>query len=117
MSPTFTMIITLASAVTTISAAVMVFVNLGKAARRPLDVQNERITALEVAVKELQAMNEKQMEYFAKDKARIDAISDGSAVMQRALLALLSHAIDGNNEQQMRDTRDELQKYLTEQRV
>lgn len=117
MSPTFTMIVTLASAITTISAAVTVFVNIGKAARRPMELQNDRITKLEVAVKELQAMNEKQMEYFANDKARIDAISDGSSVMQRALLALLSHAIDGNNDEQMRHTRDELQRYLTEQKI
>lgn len=117
MSPTFTMIVTLASAITTISAAVMVFVNLGKAAKRPLDVQNDRITKLEVAVQELRAITEKQMDFFANDKARIDAISDGSSVMQRALLALLSHAIDGNNDEQMRRTRDELQRYLTEQKI
>ena len=50
--------------------------------------------------------------YFKSDKIKIDAIEEGNKFMQRAMLALLSHNIDGNNTAQMTKARDNLQEYL-----
>jgi hypothetical protein len=65
----------------------------------------------------MKAEHLKFFEFFANDKARIDNINKGNAVMQKALLALLSNAIDGNNVNEMKDARTELQEYLIERKV
>ena len=45
---------------------------------------------------------------------RLDAIEEGSRVTQRAILALLSHGIDGNDIDAMKAAKKELQEYLIE---
>ncbi len=84
--------------------------------RKPEKDQNERITDLERQIKEMKAEHLKFLEFFANDKNRIDNITEGNAVMQKALLALLSNAIDGNNISEMKDARSELQEYLIERK-
>lgn len=84
--------------------------------KKPEKDQNERITVLEGQIKELKAEQIKFLEFFANDKTRIDNITEGNAVMQKALLALLSNAIDGNNINEMKDARSELQEYLIERK-
>ena len=51
-------------------------------------------------------------EFFRNDKARLDAIEEGNRVTQKALLALLSHGIDGNDVDSMRQAKGELEEYL-----
>ena len=46
------------------------------------------------------------------DLSRFDALDNGERVTQRALLALLDHGIDGNNIEQMRHAKEELQNHL-----
>jgi hypothetical protein len=46
------------------------------------------------------------------DLHRLNALDEGNRVTQRALLALLSHGIDGNNIQQMEDARLALENHL-----
>ena len=46
------------------------------------------------------------------DHKRLNALDDGNRVTQRALLALLSHGIDGNNIQQMEDAKAALENHL-----
>ena len=84
--------------------------------KKPEKDQNERITVLEGQIKELKAEQIKFLEFFANDKTRIDNITEGNGVMQKALLALLSNAIDGNNINEMKDARSELQEYLIERK-
>ena len=47
-----------------------------------------------------------------RDKQKIESIEEGNKVTQQAILALLNHAIDGNNEEEMIDARKGLNKYL-----
>lgn len=49
---------------------------------------------------------------LATDLSRFDALDNGERVTQRALLALLDHGIDGNNIEQMRHAKEELQNHL-----
>ena len=52
---------------------------------------------------------------LATDLSRFDALDNGERVTQRALLALLAlldHGIDGNNIEQMRHAKEELQNHL-----
>lgn len=50
--------------------------------------------------------------FFANDKKRMENIEEGSRVTQKAILALLSHGIDGNDIDAMVVARNELQEYL-----
>lgn len=49
---------------------------------------------------------------MARDLDRFAALDNGERVTQRALLALLDHGIDGNNIEQMRHAKEELQNHL-----
>ena len=90
---------------------------IGEIIKKPEKNQNERISILEEQVKELKGEHLKFFEFFANDKARIDSITKGNSVMQKALLALLSNTIDGNNINEMKAARTELQEYLIERKV
>ena len=49
---------------------------------------------------------------FSNDNDRIEGIERGNRVTQRALLALLSHGIDGNEIDAMSKAKEELENYL-----
>lgn len=91
--------------VVTISAAVTVLVNAITKAKEPNRLQDARIDALESAVEEIKA-------FLTNDKKRIDSIEDGNRVTQQALLALMSHAINGNDISKLIDARNALEDYL-----
>lgn len=75
------------------------------AVKAPSKKVDERLTALEATV-------ETYMTFFSNDKKRIDSIETGSRVTQKALLALLSHGIDGNDIDALKAAKVELQEYL-----
>lgn len=49
-----------------------------------------------------------------KDKNRIDSLEAGNKVICRGILALLSHEINGNSADKLKDAKDELTNYLIE---
>lgn len=51
--------------------------------------------------------------YFKRDKTRLDRVDEAERVTQKALLALLSHALNGNDTEALKEARDDLQTYLT----
>jgi hypothetical protein len=55
---------------------------------------------------------EKHSGFLDNGKPRLDGIEGGQRGDQRALLALLSHGIDGNDIDAMKDSKKELQNYL-----
>lgn len=79
-------------------------------AKAPVENQDARISRLEDRVDELESLH-------AKDKDKIKELEKGNVVMQEAQLALLSHAIDGNNTDGLIRARDNLQTYLTHKGV
>lgn len=87
------------------SSAVGVIVALVKKVKSPNDIQNARLDGLEKKVEE-------HSEILAKDKTRFEVIEEGNRVVQRALLALLAHGIDGNDIDAMKSAKDELTNYL-----
>lgn len=93
--------------ISTIAAAIGWVVKGIQAAKAPAKKVEERLSALE-------KQQEEYMVFFKKDKDRLDAIEEGSRVTQRAILALLSHGIDGNDIDAMKAAKKELQEYLIE---
>ncbi len=75
--------------------------------KKPNREQNERLDALEKKVAEFEG-------FFKADKERLESLSESNRMTQRALLALLSHGIDGNNTDEMIRAKDELTSWLIE---
>ena len=72
-----------------------------------IDMHEERLCMIEERIK-------KHDQLFVNDKGRLDAMDEGNKVTQKALLALLSHAIDGNNIEPLKKAKEDLQEYLIE---
>ena len=104
---TFTLadVLWLCGAVCTIAAAIAVFYKAVAKAQEPEHVQNQRLDALEKKV-------DKFAEFFDRDKRRLDSLDEGNRVTQQALLALMSHAINGNDIDRLSRARDDLESYL-----
>lgn len=92
-------------AITAVGAAIAVIAKAVSAIKAPSKKIEERLTAVEQKL-------EKHGGYLSSDQERLEAIEEGNKVTQRALLALLSHGIDGNDVEGMRKAKAELQDYL-----
>lgn len=98
-------ILALAGAVTTLGTAAEKIAKVIHAVKAPNEQQDERISAAEKDIKDIKG-------FLAHDKKRLDALEDGNRVTQRAILALLGHGLDGNNQKQMREAKEGLEEYL-----
>lgn len=88
-----------------------------KSTKMPTDNLEERVSLLEKKMEfEIKATFVEYDARFGRDKQKIEAIEDGNRVTYQALLALLNHTIDGNNEEEMNDARKEINKYLIKNR-
>lgn len=89
----------------TASAALRIVVDAVKKLRAPEKTQDDRLKLIEERMDLFE-------QYFLNDKKRLDAIESGSRVTQQAILALLSHAINGDNQEQLEKARNNLNEYL-----
>jgi cell division protein FtsL len=92
-------------AIVTISAAIAVVVKVVNKAKEPEHSQNERIAALEKKVERFEQL-------FDNDNKRLIELEKGNRVMQQAMLALLSHALNGNDVDSLKKAKEDLQQYL-----
>lgn len=102
-------IVALAAGISAICAAVGWVIKILRHAKAPTKALEARMDAIEAR------MNSHD-EYLASDKRRLEAIEEGNRVTQRAILALLSHGIDGNDIDGLRAAKSELQQYLIERK-
>lgn len=93
-----TFIITLSSAITVISTWVA-------RAKAPEIKQNERIAAIEEDLKVIKHQ-------LDNDNKRIKILEEGNRVTQQALLALMNHAINGNDVEKLTEAKTKLEQYL-----
>ena len=107
----FGIILAICGAIITISGAVTVIIKMIDKAKEPEKTQNTRIETLE---RKYAAIHSEFEMYKKSNKSEVEQLKEGNKVTQRAILALLSHSIDGNNEEQMKKARDDLNKYLIE---
>lgn len=68
--------------------------------------------ALEARIEAVEKKQEQHDEFFSRDLKRIESIEEGNRVTQKALLALMSHALDGNDVERLRKAKDDLNEYL-----
>lgn len=77
--------------------------------KSPEDTQNERIEKLEKEMTDLKLSLEE------KD-SRVLLLEEGTVIIQRSLLALMSHAINGNDIAKLQSAKNDLEEYLTARR-
>lgn len=99
------LIVWICGAIVSISAAITIIIKVINKAKEPERNQNERITALESKVA-------KYEKYFDNDNKRLVELEKGNIVTQQALLALLSHAINGNDLDSLKEAKTKLERYL-----
>lgn len=104
---TFTLadVLWICGGICTISAAIAMIIRVIAKATEPETIQNQRLDALEAQVK-------KFAEYLDRDNRRLNTLDEGNRVTQRALLALMSHAINGNDIDKLSKAKDDLESYL-----
>ncbi len=116
LSQAWAVILSVCGGIVTISAAVSVAIKIRNHFKKPNDLQNEEIARLKRDVDEIRDdLRQTKVEFltfFKKDKQRLDAIEQGNHITQKALLALLSHGIDGNDIEPLKSARKELHDYL-----
>ena len=88
-----------------IASVVTLIITIVRKAKAPEAKQNERLDALEQTV-------QKHDELFRNDLSRFERMERGNRIMQKCMLALLSHGIDGNDIEQMQQARSDLNEYL-----
>lgn len=98
-------VVTICSAFTVVCVAAGWVIKIVAGIRKPEKNQNDRLAAIEGKIESFET-------YFARDKQRINSLERGNRVTQEAILALLSHSIDGNNTTALEKARDHLQTYL-----
>lgn len=105
MGNILTTFLAVASAIVLLSNAAEKIVKAYKAAKAPNDKQDARIEELENWRRTVDSK-------LKQDNERLIDIEEGDRAIQRALLALLDHGIDGNNIKQMQDAKTALQNHL-----
>lgn len=131
-----TILLGFCGAIVSMSAAAAVISKAWAKLKKPNEDQNKRITCNEDKIEKLDArvaehdkwVNEvermkleqvefskrldKHDEFLENDKNHFRLIDEGNKVTQKALLALLSHAIDGNDVDSLRDAKKALEGWL-----
>lgn len=84
--------------IATIAGAVAVLYGIYKALKKP---DSERDMKLK-----------RHQELLDNDNKRLKELEDSNKIMMQSMLALMTHAIDGNHQEELQKARDDLQKYL-----
>lgn len=79
---------------------------------KPEDDQNERIKKIEELLVEYSKKFEQYDMFLKNDNRRLSAIEESIKIDRRGFLALIKHAIDGNDIESLKASRKELEDYL-----
>lgn len=98
----------------TLSAVANIVLNAIKKLKEPAETQSQKFDEVNKRLDGIEAKMEKYDEYFDNDKKRIDLLQEGNRVTQKAILALMSHALDGNHTDELEEAKNKLHDYLLE---
>lgn len=109
-------ILAVCGAIITISGAIAIIVKVVDKAKEPNKKQDERIGALEAEVDKINNRLQQGNIRFETDAERMgkleSAMKETNKVIIESLQALTAHAIDGNNTQDLKDSKKRLDDYL-----
>lgn len=120
MSATSAAVIAAIGLLLTILNIVDKVVNLTRMAQTPNEVRDKRIASLESELTEFKReVEDKLEEYDENIGANLDNINtvrdtmlSSTEVIMRSLQALTAHALDGNNTEELRESKKEINEYL-----
>lgn len=98
-------VVNICSAFTVVAGVAAIFINIYKAAKKP---END----LAVRVDKLEKKTESYGTYFNNDYKEIGDLKEGNRITQRAMLALLKHAKNGNDIDSIDKAEKDLEEYL-----
>lgn len=98
-------VLAVASAIVLLSNAIEKIVKAVKAAKAPEQKQNEEISDIKTRL-------EKVERELSMDDKRLKDARECNHVITKGVLALLDHGINGNNIDQMKDARHDVETYL-----
>lgn len=98
-------ILAIAGAVTTVGSAVEKITKAVRVAKAPEREQNAEIKEIKERLDKLETKQ-------GKDEKQIEASKECNRVLTKGMLALLEHGINGNNIDQMRDAKNDVEAYL-----
>lgn len=109
-------VLAVCGAIITVSGAIAVIVNFVHKAKEPNKIQNERIDKLEEDVETINDRLDRGDRHFLSDAERMSSleheVKTTNKVIIESLQALTSHAIDGNNIEQLKQSEKTLNNYL-----
>ena len=105
MTDIWAIVLSVASAIVLLSNAAEKIVVAVKAAKAPETAQNKKISELEERLKKVETQ-------LGQDKKQIEDSKNCNHVLTKGMLALLDHGINGNNIDQMKDARYDVETYL-----
>ena len=95
--------------------AIDVYIRVMTAAKTYRDEKKRRNHPVDVLETKVSEHDEQLVDHDKKlrrDHDRLNTLEDGNRVMMRAMLAMLSHEINGNSTDKLQNSMDEIQKYL-----
>lgn len=98
-------ILALAGAISTIGGAIEKIAKGVRVAKAPEQAQNAEIEEIKSRLDKLESK-------LKKDESQIEAGKECNRVLTKGMLALLEHGINGNNIDQMRDAKNDVEAYL-----
>ena len=104
--PIWVTILGICGGITTIISAIEKIVNASRAVNAPNAEQNRRL-------KELEIRCDRYETFFSSDKQRITDLEQSLSILMQGTLALISHAVNGNDVDKLKDTQEHMLDYLT----
>lgn len=100
--------------IVTTSAAIGVIIKFIDKVKAPEKAQDKRLELIEMKLDNHDKILEKYQEFFTNDDNRFKSIERSNKVTQNALLALLKHALNGNDVDALKEAEKGLEAYLIE---
>ena len=100
-----TLVLQSCALVSAVAGVVKIIVALIAKAKAPNEIQDKRITTLEEEMRDVHKRLEEGDTHFS-------VADEGNRITQEALLALMSHAINGNDVDKLREAKSKLEAYL-----
>lgn len=107
-------IVSICGAITAVGAVVALFSKVADKLKAPERVQNKRLELIELKVDKHEKTLEKYQEFFTNDDNRFKSIEKSNKITQSAILALLKHALNGNDINSLQKAEKDLENYLIE---
>lgn len=108
--PFWAVVLAICGGIVTIISAIEKIVNAGKIINSPYSEHNRRIKALEDRC-------DKFEQYFFRDNQRLADLEQTLSILLQAEFALLSHAINGNDVDKLKDAQTAMMDYLTKRGI